>query len=218
MNRDRFEEDLIALSRRYVYDRLLCQYGHVIPRHAHEDEFQAAFEYLWERRHTFDPNKGRVSTWVYSVLHYWLKSRHNERSKWRAADPEEVVPLDPQPVEIADGENIGTSPLELLGKPLWHPPEHELSELAQRMLDDLEDELVSRQKRVAKGRNRVGRGKPQRAREAVEMHLAYGASAAATAECMGISPKSVERYVADARQILRAKWGHGLHGEGRLAA
>jgi RNA polymerase sigma-70 factor (ECF subfamily) len=57
-----------------------------------EDVLQDVFTSVWKSRHTYDANKGKLSTWLHRItVNECLRKRHKDRPLMLRVDPEELA-------------------------------------------------------------------------------------------------------------------------------
>lgn len=141
-----------------------------------EDARQDLCAFVLERLDQYDPSKAKVTTFTGALFDAWYKGyAHLDRQ--RAAH---ISLYDPLPAYEDEGTPSLAARMLLIEDPDTRPP-HDSTELADTLLSLL----------------------PEKDREAVEMHVAYGVSASATAEILGIKKSSVEWRAKKARALWR---------------
>ena len=57
-----------------------------------EDVLQDVFTSVWKSRHTYDANKGKLSTWLHRItVNECFRRRHKDRPSMFRVDPEEIA-------------------------------------------------------------------------------------------------------------------------------
>jgi RNA polymerase sigma factor (sigma-70 family) len=142
-----------------------------------DDERQELSLHLLTAIKGYDPSKGAVSTWTYSVFRHWLWERVQHR-----LEREQEIPWDPFP---NDDRHEWLIPLEHVGEWLYDTEEQpELSLEGHELLERF----------------------PERVRPTLQLVWADGLTAGQTAEHLGITARTVERHKRAARDVI-GSWG-----------
>jgi len=75
------------------YERAVFKNAYLITgsREDAEDVLQDVFTSVWKSRHTFDANKGKVSTWLHRItVNECLRKRRKDRPAMLRVDPEDI--------------------------------------------------------------------------------------------------------------------------------
>jgi len=79
------------------YEKLVFRTAYLITgsKEAAEDALQEVFISVWKSRHTYDPNKGKLTTWLHRIT-------VNECSRKKKSKPSTAVSLDEQGIDLPD--------------------------------------------------------------------------------------------------------------------
>jgi len=104
-----------------------------------EDVLQDVFTSVWKSRHTFDPSKGKVSTWLHRItVNQCFRKRRKDRPAMLRVDPEDIRNAD------SDSQDAGGPDIESLTEAMAALDARQRAVLVLRYFNDLSYDEVAK--------------------------------------------------------------------------